>query len=51
MEVDLTELERQRKLNFQERLEFIDEYVNWLKKTPNDVWSRQQNTIIDSKKP
>ncbi len=30
--VDLEELEKQKKRNFQQRLEFIDQYVEWLKK-------------------
>ena len=40
--VDLEELEKQKKRNFQQRLEFIDQYVEWLKKTPNKKWSKQQ---------
>jgi len=32
-EIDLEELEKQKKDNFQQRLEFIDQYVKWLKKT------------------
>ena len=31
------EIERNR----QQRLEFVDFYANWLKKTPNKVWSKQ----------
>ncbi len=31
-DVDLEELEKQKKKNFQQRLEFIDQYVKWLKK-------------------
>jgi hypothetical protein len=45
--VDLEELEKQKKRNFQQRLEFIDQYVEWLKKTPNKKWSKQQKKIID----
>lgn len=40
-------IERKKKKNFEERLKFIDDYVEWLKKTPNKVWSRQQNALID----
>lgn len=46
-DVDLEELEKQKKKNFQQRLEFIDQYVKWLKKTPNKEWSKQQKKIID----
>lgn len=47
MNIDLEELERDKRRNFEERLKFIDLYVEWLKKTPNKVWSRQQNKLID----
>ena len=45
--IDLKELEKQKEQNFRERLEFIDKYAEWLKKTPNKEWSRQQKEIID----
>ena len=47
MKFDLKELDEDKKRNFKERLEFIDLYVEWLKKTPNKVWSRQQRNLID----
>lgn len=43
---DLKELEEEKKRNFKQRLEFIDMYVEWLKKTPNKVWSKQQNKLL-----
>ena len=46
--VDLEELNRQKEQNFQERLKFIDLYVEWLKKMPNKEWSRQQKQVVDS---
>jgi len=46
-DIDLEELEKQKKENFRQRLEFIDQYVEWLKKTPNKKWSRQQKKLID----
>jgi hypothetical protein len=46
-EIDLKELEKQKKENFQQRLDFIDKYVSWLKETPNKKWSEQQKKIID----
>ena len=47
MKIDLKELEAQKKRNFEERLEFIDLYVEWLKKTPNEIWSGQQKKLMD----
>jgi hypothetical protein len=46
MEIDLKRLEEQKKKNFEERLKFIDLYVEWLKKTPNEEWSRQQKKLM-----
>lgn len=46
MKIDLQELEEEKKKNFEERLKFIDSYVEWLKKTPNREWSRQQVEIL-----
>lgn len=43
--VDLKELKKQKKQNQRERLEFIDQYVEWLKKTPNSVWSKQLKAL------
>ncbi|MGI6589430.1 MAG: hypothetical protein ACOX1V_02080 [Candidatus Iainarchaeum sp.] len=40
------ELREYKIQNFKERLKFIDDYTNWLKKTPNKEWSRQQNKIL-----
>jgi len=45
--VDLKEFEKFNEDNFKERLEFIDKYVKWLKKTPNKKWSKQQKELID----
>lgn len=46
LKVDLKELAKDKKRNFEERLRFIDAYVEWLKKTPNSVWSKQQKTAL-----
>ncbi len=46
MKLDLKELEADKKRNFEERLAFIDLYVEWLKKTPNEIWSKQQKELI-----
>jgi len=46
-DIDLKELKKQKEENFRQRLEFIDKYVEWLKKTPNKKWSKQQKELID----
>ena len=46
-EIDLKELEKFKKDNFRERLEFIDKYVKHLKKKPNKKWSSEQKNLID----
>ena len=47
MKLNLREMAEEKKRNFEERLRFIDMYVEWLKKTPNAVWSLQQKKLID----
>ncbi len=44
--IDLKELKQMKKDNFKARLEFIDKYAEWVKKTPNKEWSSQQKEII-----
>ena len=44
-EIDLEGLKRKKEKNFQERLEFIKWYTEWVKKTPNKIWSRQQKDL------
>ncbi len=34
--------------NFEERHRFIDLWVDYIKKTPNAVWSAQQKELIDA---
>lgn len=41
-EKDFKELEAEKKRNRQQRMEFVSMYAEWLKKTPNKVWSKQQ---------
>ena len=48
--IDLKELEKQKEENFKERLEFIDRYTEWLKRTPNKRRSSEQKSIINRKK-
>ena len=50
--IDVEELKKERKKDIIESLKFIHRYVEWIKKTPNEVWSRQQadlfKSVIDS---
>jgi hypothetical protein len=48
MNVNIKQLERQKEINFKERLEFIDFWVNYIKTHSDKEWSEQQNIIIDS---
>ena len=45
--IDLKKLEESKKKNFEERIKFIEQYAEWVKKTPNKVWSKQQKDIIN----
>lgn len=45
--IDLEELKKQKEENFRQRLEFNKKYVEWLKKTSNKEWSKQQKKLID----
>jgi hypothetical protein len=45
--INLKELEKMKQENFKERLEFIDKYVEWMKRTSNKTWSSQQKELID----
>jgi hypothetical protein len=42
------ELSFDRKKNLEERIKFVHDYSAWVKKVPNDVWSKQQAALIDS---
>ena len=44
--INIKELEKIKKDNFKERLEFIDKYADWMKKSTNKKWSSQQAQII-----
>lgn len=44
--IDLNELKKEMELNRQQRREFTRQFANWLKKTPNKVWSRQHNKFF-----
>ena len=40
--IDITALKKQEKIDFRNSLRIIDLYVQWIKKTPNEIWSKQQ---------
>ncbi|RLC80499.1 MAG: hypothetical protein DRI61_05655 [Chloroflexi bacterium] len=42
------EIEQDIKRNRAQRLEFVTWYAQWVKRTPNKVWSRQQREMVDS---
>lgn len=45
--IDLKELEKEMELNRKQRLEFVRQYAEWLKKTPNKVWSKQHCEFLN----
>jgi hypothetical protein len=47
-EINLEELQKQKEDNFQDRMEFVKKYAEWIKKTKNPEWSGQQAEIINS---
>ena len=42
------EAEKIIEMNRRERKKFLDFYIEWIKKTPNKVWSKQQAEFINS---
>lgn len=46
--IDFQELEDKKRRNKIERLQFIEWYVEWLKRTPNEIWSKNHADFIDS---
>ncbi len=46
-EINLEELKAQKEENFRERLKFIEQYSEWVKKTPNKEWSSQQKKVVN----
>ena len=48
IKVDLKELKKFKRKNFEDRLNFIDFWVNYVKTHSDEEWSKQQNKIINS---
>lgn len=46
--IDLEKLEKFKEKNFQERLDFIKKYAEWVKRSSNKEWSSQHKKIADS---
>ncbi len=46
--INLSNVEEDRKKNFEQRLRYVEEYAEWVKDTPNEIWSKQQKDMIDS---
>ena len=44
---DLKELKEEMERNRKQRMEFVNMYADWLKKTPNKVWSKQQAKYLN----
>lgn len=42
------ELKFDRERNREERLKFIRFYAEWVRKVPNEIWSKQQAELINS---
>lgn len=42
------ELKFDTEKNFEERLKFVRFYAEWVKKVPNEIWSKQQAELINS---
>ena len=48
---DLKELKEEMESNRRQRLQFVDQYAAWLKKTPNKVWAKQHAKYFGKTKP
>ena len=46
--IDIGELKKEREKELRESLKNVDAEVEWVKKTPNEVWSRQQADFLKS---
>jgi len=45
-DINLEELKKFKEKNFQERLDFIRKYAQWVKKSSNKTWSSQQKKLV-----
>jgi len=49
LNINLKELEDDKRRNFEERLKFIDMWVDYIKSHSDEEWSSQQKTLINRK--
>ena len=47
IKISMRELRENKRRIFEERLRFIDLWVDYIKKTPNEAWSVQQKVVVD----
>ncbi len=45
--INVEELRKAQEENFEERLKFVKTYAEWMKRTPNRIWSKQHKELID----
>jgi len=48
MDIDLEQLEKEKKKNAQERLEFVEFWAEYIRSHSDEEWSKQQNELINS---
>lgn len=48
-EKDREEMRQEVERNRRDRLEFVRYYAEWLKKTPNKIWSKQHAKFLGKK--
>ena len=49
LNINLKELEEDKKRNFEERLKFIDLWVDYIRTHSDREWSEQQKVLINKK--
>lgn len=49
--MSLRELEERKRLNVEQRREFVKSWAEYVRDHPDGEWSRQQNTVVDSQLP
>ena len=48
MDIDLEQLEEEKRKNAQERLEFVEFWAEYIRSHSDEEWSKQQNELINS---
>jgi len=47
MRIDFKQLEKDKERNFMERLKFVEYWAEYVKTHADEVWSEQQNLLIN----